>query len=133
MCASSGELCADARPTDGHTSPAFFSLTTAKETILNTTFVVHTSVEPAFLTWLREVYIPSIHAAGIFTRPTAARVLTRIEPDTDSIAVQATTSQRAEAEKWHNETAALLRDDLTARWPQRVMHFTTFMEIIPAE
>lgn len=103
------------------------------ETILNTTFVVHTSVEPAFLTWLREVYIPSIHAAGIFTRPVAARVLTRIEPDTDSIAVQATTSQRPEAEKWHNETAALLRDGLTARWPQRVMHFTTFMEIIPAE
>ncbi len=42
------------------------------------------AVEPAFLTWLREVYIPSIHAAGIFTRPTAARVLTRIEPVTAS-------------------------------------------------
>ena len=100
------------------------------KTLLNTTFVVHTSVEDAFIAWLRTVYIPSIKAAGIFSKPLMARVLTRVEPDTDSIAVQAVASGKEAAEKWHDETAALLRDDITARWPQLVMYFTTYMEVL---
>lgn len=102
------------------------------ETIINTTFVVHTSIEADFITWLREVYIPSIKAAGFFRDPIMSRVLTRIEPDTQSIAVQAIAPTGQQAQMWHDQTAALLKDDLAARWPNLAMHFTTYMEIIPA-
>ena len=98
--------------------------------LLNTTFVVHTSIEPDFLNWVRTVYIPSVKASGIFSEPRVARVLTRIEPDTDSIAVQMVAADYTAAEKWHDETAALLKDDLMARWNNLAMHFTTYMEII---
>lgn len=98
--------------------------------ILNTTFVVHTSIEQDFLHWVRTVYIPSVKTAGIFGEPRVARVLTRIEPDTESIAIQMVASDHAAAEKWHDETAALLKDDLCTEWRNLTMHFTTYMEIL---
>ncbi len=98
--------------------------------ILNTTFVVHTSVEQDFLNWVRTVYLPAVKASETFAQPRVARVLTRIEPDTESIAIQMEAHDLAAAEKWHDETATLLKDDLCARWKNLAMHFTTYMEII---
>lgn len=98
--------------------------------ILNTTFVIHAPLECEFLQWVRQVYLPSAYAAGVFGSPTVARVLTRIEPDTESIAVQLTAADQKEAARWHDETASLLRDDLHARWGDRMMFFTTFMEVL---
>ena len=98
--------------------------------ILNTTFIIHAPLEGEFIKWVREVYLPSAQASGIFGTPTLARVLTRIEPDTESIAVQLPADNQNDASRWHDETAALLRDDLHARWGERMMFFTTFMEVI---
>lgn len=98
--------------------------------LLNTTFVLHAPLEKEFLEWVRTVYIPSAQAAGVFGEPTVARVLTRIEPDTESIAVQLPAEAMTDAQRWHDETAALLRDDLHARWGQRLMFFTTYMEVL---
>lgn len=98
--------------------------------ILNTTFVVHVSIEKEFLSWVSGVYLPAAAASGLFGKPVVARVLTRIEPETESIAVQMTAQDGAAAERWHDETAALLKDDLMARWSDRAMHFTTYMEVI---
>ena len=98
--------------------------------ILNTTFVVHDTIADEFLRWVKGVYLPAAAGSGIFGTPTVARVLTRVEPDTESIAVQLPAAQLADAQRWHDETAALLRDDLHVRWGQRLMYFTTCMEII---
>ena len=56
--------------------------------LLNTTFVLHRSVEADFIDWLKKIYLVSAAEARIFGEPVVARVLTRIEPDTESIAVQ---------------------------------------------
>lgn len=56
--------------------------------------------------------------------------MTRIEPDTESIAIQMEAADHVAAVKWHDETAALLKDDLCARWNNLAMHFTTYMEIL---
>lgn len=98
--------------------------------ILNTTFVVHAPLEAEFLGWVAGVYLPAAKASGVFGEPTVVRVLTQIEPDTLSIAVQLPSESLEEAERWHDTTAALLRDDLRARWGERTMHFTTPMEVI---
>ena len=59
-----------------------------------------------------------------------AKVLTQVEPDTVSIAVQLEATSIEEASRWHDNTAALLRDDLHARWGDRLMFFTTYMEVL---
>ena len=98
--------------------------------LLNTTFVLHRSVEADFIDWLKKIYLVSAAEARIFGGPVVARVLTRIEPDTESIAVQLPASDIRQAERWHDETAAILRDDLHARWGDRLMFFTTYMDVI---
>ena len=45
--------------------------------LLNTTFVLHTSVEAGFITWVREVYLPAAAEAGVFGVSRVAKVLTR--------------------------------------------------------
>lgn len=98
--------------------------------ILNTTFVLHLSVKTEFLKWVKEVYLPSAAKSDAFGNPTVARVLTRIEPDTESIAVQLPASSLDDARRWHDGNAALLRNDLHARWGERLLFFTTYMEIV---
>ncbi len=100
------------------------------ELIINTTFVVHNSIENEFLEWLKNVYLKSAEASGAFASHCVARVLTRIEPDTESIAVQFRTTHKERAEQWHDDTAALLRDDLHSRFADRLMFFSTPMEVI---
>lgn len=92
--------------------------------------MVHQSIEGEFLGWLKSVYLQSAEASGAFTSHCVARVLTRIEPDTESIAIQFRTTDKGRAERWHDETAALLRDDLHARFADRLMFFSTPMEVI---
>lgn len=99
--------------------------------LLNTTFIIHDSISSEFLHWVKAVYLPAAAESRLFGTPTVARVLTRVEPDTESIAVQLPATELADAQRWHDETAALLRDDLHARWGERLMFFTTYMEIVP--
>jgi len=98
--------------------------------LLNTTFVVHASIQQDFLHWIADVYLPSAAASGLFGHPQIARVLTRIEPHTDSFAVQLPSRSQTEAASWHDTTAAALRNSLQARWGERLMHFTTYMEVL---
>lgn len=98
--------------------------------LLNTTFVLHTPLEAEFLDWVKNVYLVSAASAGVFGTPVVARVLTRIEPDTESIAVQLPADDMNAAQRWHDETAAILRDDVHSRWGERMMFFTTYMEVI---
>lgn len=101
--------------------------------VLNTTFVTHESINADFLKWVREVYIPTARQSGIFGEPTVARVLARMEPDTESIAVQMTAENLAEAEDWLGGAATELYNNLHARWGERLMFFSTFMQHIPMD
>ena len=89
-------------------------------TILNTTFIVADHLMEQFLAWARQAYMPALRDAGIFNAPTMAT----------SIAIQARCHALEEATRWHDETAALLKDDLTARFGQQVLFFTTYMEVL---
>lgn len=99
-------------------------------TILNTTFIVADHLMDQFLGWARQAYIPALREAGIFSDPTMAKVLAQVEPGATSIAIQARCGELSAVTRWHDETAALLKDDLTARFGQQVLFFTTYMEVL---
>jgi hypothetical protein len=98
--------------------------------ILNTTFIVEDANIEAFLQWAKQTYVPALHDAGIFSDPVIAKVLAQVEPGATSIAIQARSPKLDDATKWHDETAALLKDDLSARFAGKVLFFTTYMEVI---
>lgn len=54
----------------------------------------------------------------------------QVDPEAVSYAVQLQASFHSEAEKWHNTEAAQLKEELARLWGERVLHFSTYMEII---
>ena len=76
--------------------------------LLNTTFVLHAPLEEEFLAWVKGVYLP----------------------DTESIAVQLPAADAEAASRWLDTTAAQLHSSLQARWGERMMFFTTALEVI---
>ncbi len=98
--------------------------------ILNTTFSVHKSIRSEFNLWIRKVYIPAATATGILSNPQLARVIGTDDPDSSSYAMQFKAQSLREAVRWHDETAVLLRDDMHARFGERVLFFTTYLEVI---
>ena len=113
--------------------------------ILNTTFIVEDarlkleSIEGLnsvninvveFYAWARHTYLPAMDLAGIFTDKVMARVTTRVEPGATSVAIQARTASIEQGQRWHDDTAAILRDDLVARFNGQALFFTTYMEIV---
>jgi len=98
--------------------------------IINTTFVVHLSIEAEVLQWLSSQFLPEAGRSGAFGTPTVARVLTRIEPDTQSIAVQLPATDATMATAWYNTTAGKLQAELHRERGERLMFFTTCMETI---
>lgn len=98
--------------------------------ILNTTFIVADRLMDQFLAWARSTYRPALEDAGLFSEIRMARVLAVVEPGTTSVAIQATAAQLEQAQKWHDQTAAILKDDLLARFSGQVLFFTTYMEVL---
>lgn len=98
--------------------------------ILNTTFAILRDIRPEFEKWVREVYIPAALQSGILAEPRLARVMTNEDPRAISLACEFKCESISEAVRWHDETAVLLRDDMTARWGERAMFFTTYLEVL---
>lgn len=96
--------------------------------ILNTTFHADNSVRQNFVDWVRKVYIPAAIGTGLFRDARLLRVLTDNDPEGVSFALQMICESISEARRWHDETATLLRDDMTQRWGDAVMYFTTYLK-----
>ncbi len=99
-------------------------------TLLNTTFHVHKSVDALFIKWVKEIYLPIAMDNGLFKNPLFTRIMTQVDPEATSYAVQLQASSHSDAEAWHDSTAAQLKDALAREVGERILYFTTYMEIM---
>ncbi len=97
--------------------------------LYNTTFTFHNPLLGSFSEWLRERWLPEAHAAGL-TDSTVARLMAEIDPEATAFAVQGHFANEDAAEMWHDGRGAELLSELSARYGERVLPFTTFMEVI---
>lgn len=98
--------------------------------ILNTTFAIERSLYDSVVQWIADVYVPAATNTGLFSSPRIARIITNDHPETVSVACEMACQSLAEAVRWHDQTATLLRQDLHRRWGNRVLEFSTFMETV---
>lgn len=98
--------------------------------ILNTTFLVHKTIESQFIDWVHQTYLPTAQQSGIFTDPVFSRVLLETDPEGTSYAIQLQAKSHTDATQWHESEAALLKNALAQKWGEKVLHFSTFMEIL---
>lgn len=96
--------------------------------LLNTTFYVHLSVKDAFLKWAADIYLPSAIASGLLNEPLCSRLLIEVQEGCEGYAVQMRASTIDDAVAWHDGEGASLRADITRRFGERIVFFTTYME-----
>lgn len=98
--------------------------------LLNTTFHVHKSVDALFLKWVKEIYLPVAKESGLFSNPLFTRIMMQVDPEATSYAVQLHAHSHSEAKAWHDDMAAKLKDALAREVGERILHFSTYMDII---
>ncbi len=99
--------------------------------LINTTFYVEGSVETEFLRWVRDTYLPSATALDGFCSPALARLMLEPQDGMSGYAVQISAKDAESAAAWHDDEGARLRGELSARFGQKVLFFTTYMEQLP--
>jgi len=100
--------------------------------LLNTTFYVHVSVKDDFIRWMREKYVPAAMASGVFADPVFSLVEHKVEPDALTYAVQLKARDVAAARDWHDSGAGCgMRNAIMKQYGQKVLFFTSFMDILP--
>lgn len=99
--------------------------------LINTTFYVESSVETEFLRWVRTDYLPSATSLAGFSYPSLARLMLEPQDGMTGYAVQVHAKDPETAVSWHDAEGARLRGELSARFGQRVLFFTTYMEQLP--
>lgn len=100
------------------------------EYLHNTTFVVEKQVEGEFLAWVSDVFIEAARRSGRFSQVDLMKILVETDPSLTNYAVLMRSGSLASAAEWDRDTACLLKDDIMARMGQRVMFFSTDMEVI---
>ena len=98
--------------------------------LINTTFYVEASADAAFHTWVKDHYFPCAMTQNDFARPFFARLMLEPQEGMTGYAVQICAPTHEAAIAWHDGAAAQLRGDLSRRFGQRILFFTTYMEEI---
>lgn len=101
-----------------------------KRYILNTSFHMEASITDEFLEWVKNDYIKQALTCSYFTNPVVARILTETEPGVVGYAVHLETDNLKSATCWHDREASDLKAVLSRRFGQRIVFFSTFMEVV---
>ncbi|MDE6556822.1 MAG: DUF4286 family protein [Duncaniella sp.] len=98
--------------------------------ILNTTFHVLSSLEEEMLAWMKEKYVGRALEQGIFSNPQIARVMTQVEDNAESFAVQLATTDIVRGNEWLASDAFRLLEELRSKHGENVLFFSTWLEVI---
>lgn len=101
--------------------------------ILNTTFHVHESVADSFKAWVRLTYFPQAANESNLLNPVFTRLLIEVHEGYESFAVQLMAPTIDDAVNWHDGKAAELRAILNNKYGEKVLFFTTYMELLPID
>lgn len=105
--------------------------------LINTTFAIDSSIRQDFLDWLRCSFVPrAVEHGG--TSVVASRVIGQMldgphDDEAEAYACQFQMASRDDAAQWVEYLSASLMPECHAAWGERILPFTTFMEIIDTD
>lgn len=98
--------------------------------IYNVTTNIHDSVHDTWLKWMKENHIPDVLATGKFSSAKLVRVVVEEEMGGSTYAVQFFTERRDLLQKYYDEDAPKLRDEVTKLFGDMALSFRTELELI---
>lgn len=99
-------------------------------TLLNTSFHLDSVFRDEFLSWINDVYKPAILSSGNFSDFLFARILEEVGQGVDAYCFQCRSVSESEAKDWRDNEGGKLMSSFARRFPERVVYFTTLMEIL---
>ena len=98
--------------------------------IYNVTSSIDEAIHIQWLKWMKEVHIPNMLATGKFTNAKIIKVLVEEEMGGTTYSVQYFTPNKETLQKYYEEDAPKLRQEVFSLFADKVLSFRTELEII---
>lgn len=98
--------------------------------IYNVTTNIEASVHDEWLQWMQETHIPEVLATGKFLNAKMSKVLVEEDMGGITYSVQFTTLDKATLQKYYTEDANRLQHVSLKRFPNKLVSFSTELEVI---
>lgn len=98
--------------------------------IFNTTYHVDNLILNDFIVYLRSEFIPQATKSGELTHPRLTRILSHGEEEGSNFALQFEVTDPEKLDDWYDETGDQLNEEMVGRFGERVVGFSTLMEVI---
>lgn len=98
--------------------------------IVNTTYQVTETIAEEWEKWLTVEYIPQILASGQLRTPRFQKLLVENEPGHLSYALQFEVNDQETLDTWFRNHGQKTQSSLCDRFQEKVLAFTTLMEVI---
>jgi len=98
--------------------------------LFNTSFHLTNDIDSEFKIWITGTYAPTAQRAGIFSDFTFTRILTTDDQNTVGYCFQMKCENMESAARWDERDGVGLRRELSMRWNDKIVFFSTYMEIL---
>jgi hypothetical protein len=98
--------------------------------VINTTYHVSKLIEEDWTKWVKEEYIPKVTKSGILVRPRFMKVFMDNDNNSNSYALQFEVDSFNMLEYWSDNHGKKLRTDMSDLFMEKVVGFTTVMEVL---
>lgn len=100
-------------------------------TIINTTFIIDSTLSHEVLAWIKNTYIASaIHSQALEQKIIMTKILGHTDDNSESYAVHICFDTMLQAADWDTRLGEKLRKKITERWGQKALAFHTYMKVI---
>ncbi|WP_338407052.1 DUF4286 family protein [uncultured Flavobacterium sp.] len=98
--------------------------------IYNVTTNIHEMVHEKWMIWMQHKHIPEMLATGKFSSARMVRVLIEEEMGGTTYSVQYSTDSKATLEKYYQEDAPKMREEIKQLFGDKMLSFRTELELI---
>jgi len=98
--------------------------------LYNVTIKIEPSINEDWLKWMKEIHIPDVMKTNMFIENRLCKMLTNVEPDGITYAVQYLCKDMDTFQLYQKEYAKALQADHTDRYKGKYVAFRTLMEVL---
>lgn len=98
--------------------------------VYNITFQVDFNDARNFVIWVHQVYIPKALKEGILQKARLCRILSHHDEDSECFSLQFEVENSAVLHRWYQAYGRALHDEMLKIFNEKVVAFTTLMEVI---
>jgi hypothetical protein len=98
--------------------------------VYNVTVSIDPSIEKDWVEWMKSTHVPQVMATGMFIEHKMLKLLTEVEDQGVTYAMQYLFDDMAKYDRYQAEFAPALQADHTSRYKDRFVAFRTVLQLI---